>query len=384
MKTLDRYIIRQFLINFVILTAVLMLLIVLIMLTLDLDEFVDSARFRAGAEGGTLAFWLPYVIVDFFYPVVIMVYGFVSGILVVGAMGFTYAQLYRARELVAIVASGVSLYRVALPVLVVGAVLNCLVLPVQEFVIPRLAAKLARSPNDTRNPELMTYKVELSPDKAGALFSAVAFHPTREALTGVTILDRGPDALIRRRITATEADWDAPRGGWRLVGGQAILRDLQGEQQGELPSTRFVPVDFIATDLSPQVLQARRATLYSRLLSLSELQAMANNPAADRALMMQIMFGRFSLLMVNILLLALALPFFLLREPRNLLVQSSRAAMVVMAAWGLSLIMMQVSPGQFLPALPLVGPLISPATMAWLPVILLLPLVAWLVQTIRT
>ena len=47
--------------------------------------------------------------------------------------------LGRNRELTAMVSSGISLYRVAMPILIAGIALNVLALPVQEFVLPHLA-----------------------------------------------------------------------------------------------------------------------------------------------------------------------------------------------------------------------------------------------------
>src|SRR5690606_12074206 len=133
---------------------------------------------------------------------------------------------------------------------------------------------------------------------------------------------------------------------------------------------------FFETTLSPNVLLARRATIYPRLLPLHELQQMQAVPAVtphQRAQITQIVWSRFSLLVVNVLILVMGLTFFLLRAPENMLIQSIKAAAVCMGAWGGSLIMLQVSSDLF-----------NPVAAAWLPVVIYLPVSAFLLQTVKT
>ena len=79
------------------------------------------------------------ITVGYYGPTVLLVYVFFNGLIVVGAMGFTLTSLQRTRELTAMIASGVSLYRVAAPLLITGLLLSALTLPVQEFILPPLA-----------------------------------------------------------------------------------------------------------------------------------------------------------------------------------------------------------------------------------------------------
>ena len=144
MRLLDRYIVKQFVQNFVILGVVLAGLFVLVDLIVDLDEFLKAGRAHADQRGGVVLATL-WVMADYYGPILLLIYSTMSGLLVVAAMGFTIAQLQRSRELTAILAGGVSLYRVAAPVLVAGFMLNLIVLPVQELAIPRLSDKLVRS-----------------------------------------------------------------------------------------------------------------------------------------------------------------------------------------------------------------------------------------------
>ena len=133
------------------------------------------------------------------------------------------------------------------------------------------------------------------------------------------------------------------------------------------------------TDLSPTVLLARRNAIYAGLLSIRTLEDLADNEAVDagqRAKVTQIISSRFSLMVLNVLILVMGLPFFLKRVPGDTLVSSLRAAALCIGAWGGGLMMLQLSPE----AMPWGGPVL----VAWLPVAIYLPVAAWLLQTVES
>lgn len=87
MSILDRYILRQFLTNFVILLFVFSLLFVVGDVMIDLDEFVEAGRNRVQTFGGNVAIETVKVIIDFDGPMVLLLYAFFSGLIVVGRPG---------------------------------------------------------------------------------------------------------------------------------------------------------------------------------------------------------------------------------------------------------------------------------------------------------
>jgi len=372
MKTLDRYIVRQFLTNFAILFVVLMSLFVVVDLIVDLDEFIQAGAAHADAWIGGRWMATLGITVGYYGPTVLLVYVFFNGLIVVGAMGFTLTSLQRTRELTAMIASGVSLYRVAAPLLVAGLLLSALTLPVQEFVLPPLAAG------------------------GGDLLSAEAFDPDEGVLYGVQIDDRSPEGRTVRFVRATAAYWRAetvtpqdvaeagggsPQIRMRWVFENGVAEEIR--QPGTVPgAVGRRPVAAYDTDLSPTVLQARQAALFANLLSIRELQSLSSNRAVDaarRGKIQQVIWSRFSLMVLNALLLVMALPFFLSRVPGNTLVSSLRAAGLCIGAWGGGLVMLQVSPA----TLPL-GRFASPVLLAWVPVAMYLPVAAWQLSRIKT
>jgi len=371
MKILDKYILRQFLINFVILTVVMMLLFVLVDLIVDLDEFLKAGEAHKKAFGGK---WLATigVVVGFYGPLLPFIYTYFSGLLVVAAMGFTLTAMQRSRELVAISASGISLFRIAAPILVAGIALSVLVLPIQEFVVPHLINKLSRSKSQLEDDRPQSNPVYYAADENGNLISAADFDPARQQMDDVTILERDENGIATRRTSATSALWNEEHQRWKLIGGLAITPTTDDA----LPSfgRDSEPVEFFTTQLSPTVVRARQEAITMRLLSLGHLQQMQTNEAvgdAQRAQVVQVIWSRFSLLVVNVLILAMTLPVFLTKLPVHYVAQSTKAAALSMGAWGSALMAVQVS-----------TTMLNPVASAWLPVVIYLPLTAILLQRV--
>ncbi len=425
MKTLDAYIIRQFVINFAILYVVLMSLFVVVDLIVDLDEFLEGGRNlarreaaarqadllglpadqlielieqRAGADEIAEVFHLPRteaeqmldriepgaikriisvsrLVVDYYGPMLVLVYAFFSGLIVVAAMGFTLSALGRSRELTAMVSSGISLYRVAMPILVAGIALNVLALPVQEFVVPRLADKLSRKKSQIKHAVEPRYTFQYIPDEKGALISAARFDVEHEQLTGMRVLVRNRDLVQVGHITASQAVWDEERGGWELFDGFQITGGPE-DSPVEALDRGGEEVTFYKTDLSPTLIQTRRNADYIRLLPVRQLQQMQHSeavPASLRDDVTRAKWGRVCLLVVNVLILVMGLPYFLLLTPGQMVLQSVKCAGLCIGVW---------AGGMTLPEM-LTG-MLNPVAAAWFPVALYLPLSAYLIQRVRT
>lgn len=366
MKILDRYIIRFFLINFAILLVVLAVLFTIVNVIVDLDEFLEAGQVRADRFGGSVTVATLWSILDYNGPLMVLLYVFFSGLLVVAAMGFTFSALSRTGEIGAMVTSGVSLYRVAASVVIVGALLNAVTLPLQELVIPPLAAKLGRSPAQVKLDEIKPFEIHYASDGHGNLLSATEYKATSQTLLNMRVLERTSEGIPTGRTTADQATWDDARHGWRLENGWRMPFDAVGYNQGS-------KLDFLRSDVTPDVLMARQAALYAHFKSIRELQTMAANPVVDSGEINKVIHSRFSLLVMNILVLVIGLPFFLLRQPANMLVQAMKCAGVCLTAWAVGQFILQAGDNY-----------LASLAVAWLPVVIYLPLSAVMLFQIKS
>ena len=146
-------------------------------------------------------------------------------------MGFTVSQLVRHRELIAMLASGQSLYRAAVPILVVAAMLTGVQVVNQELVLPRLAPLLTRDQSKAGTHELGDASVPLTRDGLGRVWHARSFDADSGTLTDITVWERDAQGRPTALYTAEAATWAGD--GWTLEQGffEPIAEVRQPKQQ---------------------------------------------------------------------------------------------------------------------------------------------------------
>ncbi|MAD78182.1 MAG: hypothetical protein CMJ51_02285, partial [Planctomycetaceae bacterium] len=191
MLLLDRHIILRFLGNFALLFTLLFVFAISIDVVVQFDEFVEAAELVAERDGR----WVPVVFVegvlDFHGPRIFQFYAFMVGLVGVAAAGFTLVQMHRSRELVAIMAAGVPLHRIAAAIIAAQVGLVLLQLVDQELILPRLATKLNRVHDRVLQPGVETFEVPLARDARGALLFASSIDPNAGTATSLLVLRRG-------------------------------------------------------------------------------------------------------------------------------------------------------------------------------------------------
>lgn len=402
MKIIDRFISGQYLFNFFLLLAVLFTIIVLIDFSLNFDEYADAAsraskaatqqevlpvstQGEGGGSGGSGGRALPeflrmpaataHVVWDLWWPRFFQLTGFLIGVVMVGAMGFTCSQLVKNREFIAVLASGVSLHRMALPIVITSVGLCLLQVVNREMIVPHLAPLLTREKKQAGTQSLGVTSQPLCSDSLGRLFYAQSVNLDTDTITGLYIWERDSNGLMTSRITAESAKYQD--GAWVLTNGQIQTRESTS-LQSQFPPPKSL--DKFITDLDPTVLKLRRFEGYSYNLSTSQLseliaryQSLPEAPISRIEALERIKFGRYSMVTVNLLAVVLCLPFFLRREPCNMVVQSLYASPIALCAISSGLIGATTA----VPALP---PLVS----VFVPVLVMIPLCVAAVTSVRT
>ncbi|MBL8762259.1 MAG: LptF/LptG family permease [Phycisphaerae bacterium] len=370
MKLLDRYIARQYLINVVALLLIFASFVVTIDVSLNFDRFVSAADRYLAAEPDPgfvrRAVVTTILIADLWWPRLLQLFNYTLGLVMVGAMGFTFAQLVRGRELVGVLAGGIALHRAAMPIFVASLALTGVQVANQELVIPRIAAMLVRDHGDAGKRALGETSVPMYKDARGRLWFARAFRADEGVLTGLMIWERDEQGLAHTRVSADSARW-TPRG-WELENGRAVRLDGP-----DAP----VAVGRIETNLDPTAIKMRRFAGFAQSLSWAQVSQMLSRPELvdERGAieLERIRWGRLSILTANLLALAVAVPFFLRREPCNMIVQSLKCAPIAITA----LMGGVLGASAAIPGLP-------PQIGVFVPVMVLLPVAIGMVTSIRT
>jgi len=319
--TLDRYIARLYLFNIIAIFIALMSFVVAVDIVVNLPDLIEAGRAVAGDDAGSfgLASSVALVIADLWGPRLLQLFNYLAGVVLIGAMGFTCVNLVRRRELVAVLASGVSLHRLFVPFIAVAFLVTAAQAIDQEVLIPSQAHKLFRGHEDAGRNVSANLRVPLVRDSADRLWYAVAYEHTEQRMTGVAVWERSPEGAVTRRITADSATWTGDA--WSLE--NAVAETLDGER---------TTIERIETDLDPTVVLIKRIEGFGQNLSWRQISAALNQPVpvsdATRRELNAVRYGRLAVMAGNVLALCITLPFFLLREPRGLLKQTLKVAPV--------------------------------------------------------
>ena len=362
MKLIDRYIIRAFVVNYMISLGVLMSLFVVVDLLVNLDEFTETDASLVTVVGRVASYYGYNV---FLY------YSWLAGAITLVAAAFTLGRMVRDNELTAMLSAGTSLYRVVAPVVIAGVLMNVLWVVDQEVIIPRIAHKLARVRDDVSGTR--SFGVWFVPDGKGSLVSAGQFSPKSQLMHQVMILDRDASGQTRRFIVADGAEWAPDQHGWALQRG--TVHDWRAGQIGPIEMggrTARRNINVYETDLTPQQIMLRQASQWTSFLSVRQMNELERNGLSNAGIA-QLKHSRITQPLVNMLLLLIGVPFFLTREPRAVLASGAQCV----AVGGLFFVFAFVSQN-------MLHSVDYPALPAWLPVLVFGPIVTVMLDSVKT
>lgn len=384
-RVLDRYLLRNFLVNYVLSLLVLISLYVVLDLSFNADEFTETITDGAGRDLSYAAglFKVLFNVVDYYFFNIPLYFSQLSGVITLFAACVTLARLHRQNEVTAVLASGTSLYRLAVPIILAGLAMNALLIFDQEVLLPAIAPKLARPRDNVEGAR--TYDVWCVKDRDGRLFSAQRFSPKEQQIAGLTVIERFNEpndpanhGQLRSVTRADRARWDPRGGGWILTqrGYRLEVSRETGVHMGASgDKLKPVAVDFYESELSPSNLLLRKSAQWLDFLSLRQVRVLEKRGDAEPARAARIRHTRFTLPISNMVLLLLGIPFFMNRLPGNVLGQGAKA-MVVCAIAFLAIFLGQqvVEPiGGFWQALPY-----------WLPIFVFGPISVLLLDNVKT
>lgn len=317
MNLLTLYIMKRMAINFVVLFTLFFLLGAVVDIIINLDEF-DKIAGELSGDGGIFAriFALIRVGIGFEGPRLFQVYAYLHGVIAVGAMAFTAANMLRSREFVALMAAGISLRRIALPFLLVMGGISLVALLNQEYMLPRVAPLLLRDHGELGEKSVGSFSVPFTPDQNGVLLLAPSLNPSTGVITEPTFIVRDEKGRMIRQIRATSATWDGEASGkWILQNGRSVdvVFDDETAQAEILPP---VVVEEYETELSPYILTLHRYGQFIGMLGMTQLNSMLEVAGTfDAPMLRRHWYSRFASIAINMLAMVIVIPFFVTRDP---------------------------------------------------------------------
>lgn len=213
---LDEYAMGSFLRNFVL---VLSALTVLFIIFTFFELIGDIIKYRTPlvTVGDYLLNLIPFILYN------------VTPLCSLVAVLITFGALSRSSEITAMKATGVSLYRIVTPVLVVAAILSALLFAFDESYLPdanrRQEALLSSIKGKPAQTFLRPDRKWMSGQASGSgeptrIFYYQAFDAYRNVFANITVFEFQPGTFtLSRRIHAESAHWDPDANRWEFENG---------------------------------------------------------------------------------------------------------------------------------------------------------------------
>ena len=206
---LDRYILRQFLsVLGMVLISTIVLFVVIEYSEIAGDVSANNIRFE--------------VVASYFRYFILQVLSLTLPISVLMGTLITFGILSRNNEVTALKANGVSLYRAALPIVTIAALMSGLSYLLLDFVLPYSNQRVETLENQIKGRETpQSFTIQQNQwiwGKGRYLFNYVPMNQSRRTLSHVQVFEFAPESFrVTRRIWAEEARFDGV--GWVFVNG---------------------------------------------------------------------------------------------------------------------------------------------------------------------
>jgi lipopolysaccharide export system permease protein len=376
MKILDRYVLVAFLKNYLISFMVLIGLYIVLDMVFNFDELAEvQSKTHAGGVASMLT--MLRAIGDYYFFQTFRIFIHLSGIIPIVAAAFTLIRLTRFNELTAQLAAGVPLVRIAAPIVIAAIVLNGLLILDQEILIPQMIPKLVRKHDEIQQSSHRTFAIRAMQDEQNGLLNAGRYHPETQTsepwMEQIDVIQFDERFMPVAHISAQRADWD-PRGKqWKLTNGRMVTGLRPGEtvtKEKAWPAYR--------SNITPDEVSLYRSGEYVELLPSARITLLLERPKSYGTIDLQrVKHNRFTQPVLNVLLILLAIPWLMSREPGKIKQGIMFCVMLCGACLGTVFLCYQVA------GKPPSGAQWAdrwPAIMSWTPIFIFGPLAVWLLD----
>jgi LPS export ABC transporter permease LptG/LPS export ABC transporter permease LptF len=268
------------------------------------------------------------------------------------AVLITFGIMTKNNEVTAFKASGISLYRLAIPVLLTAFLLSGGLFAFDHYVVPRANRIQDAIRNEIKGRPVQTY---LHPEKqwikgnSERIYYYKYFNPVEKVMGGVNVyeLDAAPFKL-RRHISAEKARWERRLNTWVFENGWS--RDMSGPgvrfQNFTGQVTTFKELDERPDYFLKEVLQDQQMNFQQLQSYIRELQKSGFDTIA-----LQVRFYRkFAVPLFALIMAMISIPFAFFAGNRGAMAGVGISFGIAIAYWALSLLSEQIGDVNLLPA----------------------------------
>jgi len=327
-RILDEYVVREFLNTFFLVLAGF----VMLMLVFTFFELVGDIL-RNHIALSTVGEYLVNLTPSMLYQI--------APLAVLIAVLVTFGVLNRNSELIAMKATGISLYRLVVPIVSIAAILAVSLFLFDEFYLPQANRRQealrstikGRPPQTFLHPEQKWIFGQPHPGEPGRIFYYQFFDPDRNEFANLSVFEFDPATFaLSRRIFATRATWDADSGAWRFQNGWQ--RDIAGASVVDNSYREFKQAAFAEIHEEPGYF--KKESLQSQEMNFGQLDRYIGDLSQsgfDTMRLRVALWHKLAYPLVAIVMAVLAIPFALSMGRRGSLMGIAVAIVVALAYW---------------------------------------------------
>jgi len=341
-RLLDAYVVREFFGTFLLVLTTF----VVLMLVFTFFELVgDIIRNRiALATVGDYLLNLAPSMVYTITPLAVLI-----------AVLVTFGVLNRNSEITAMKATGISLYRLVVPIVSISAILAVCLFMFDDYYLPSanrrqeaLRSTIKGHPPQTFfHPEEKWMFGQPSPGEPAHIFYYQFFDRDDEAFANLSVFEFDPSTFaISRRIYASRVAWDEQNDSWRFINGW--VRNIKGTSPEfiEFKNTTFSEIHedpgyFKKENLQSQEMNFQQLGSYIRDLRQSGFDTMRLRVA---------LWHKLAYPLIAIIMALLAIPFALSMGRRGSLTGIAVAISIALAFWVVDALFEAMGNVNYLPA----------------------------------
>lgn len=340
---LDDYILREFLTTL----ALVLVSFVLLLLVFTFFELLgDIIRNRTPLV--TVGEYLMNLTPSMIYTI--------TPLCVLLAVLVTFGMLNRTNEITAMKATGISLYRIVVPIIVIAFIVATSLFVFDELYLPTANRRQealrsiikGRPPQTFLHPEQKWMFGKQNPGQPERIFYYQFFDPENDRFANLSVFELNPETFtLTRRIFASSVHWEPQVGQWIFENGWArtfqgdVVKDYEAFPVKTFPAITEQPQYFKKESLQSQEMSFDQLRRYIRDLSQSGFDTMPLRVQLNRKLAYPL---------ITLVMAILAIPFALSMGRRGSLTGVAVAIGLAVCYWVIAAVFEAMGNVNMLPA----------------------------------